>query len=304
MARARVDRGAGVALDRRATARRGGRAAARSSGRPGCRRRSGRDVFVAHGATLVARRERVVRNRTALVSGSQSGLIRHGTTQTSEDAWHAGRATGTRRTASGACWTGTSRPAASRATSAPFASAAGARSTPAGGGDRARRPADARGYAVPHRLGDEADRRRAHAASCEDGVLALDDPVARWLPELASPRVLVAPDAPLDRTRAARRARSPSAHLLTCTAGWGACMEPTPLQAAMLERGVFPGPLPAHDDGRRVRRARRRAAARLPARRGWLYDTPHRRPRRAARRGRPARPLSDLSPSASPGRSV
>src|SRR5205085_6048852 len=27
----------------------------------------------------------------------------------------------------------------------------------------------------------------------EDGVLALDDPVSRWLPEMAAPRVLVAP---------------------------------------------------------------------------------------------------------------
>lgn len=34
----------------------------------------------------------------------------------------------------------------------------------------------------------------------QDGVLALDDPISRWLPEMASPRVLVAPDAPLDRT--------------------------------------------------------------------------------------------------------
>src|SRR5689334_7751465 len=32
----------------------------------------------------------------------------------------------------------------------------------------------------------------------QDGVLALDDPIARWLPEAACPRVLVAPDAPLD----------------------------------------------------------------------------------------------------------
>jgi len=34
----------------------------------------------------------------------------------------------------------------------------------------------------------------------QDGVLTLDDPVARWLPEAASPRVLVSPGAPLDHT--------------------------------------------------------------------------------------------------------
>ena len=39
----------------------------------------------------------------------------------------------------------------------------------------------------------------------EEGVLALDDPVARWLPEAADPRVLARPDAPLDETTAAVR---------------------------------------------------------------------------------------------------
>jgi CubicO group peptidase (beta-lactamase class C family) len=34
----------------------------------------------------------------------------------------------------------------------------------------------------------------------QDGVLTLDDPVARWLPEAASPRVLLSPGAPLDQT--------------------------------------------------------------------------------------------------------
>ena len=42
-------------------------------------------------------------------------------------------------------------------------------------------------------------------ALVQDGVLALDDPIARWLPEAAKPRVLMAPDAPLDRTVAAPR---------------------------------------------------------------------------------------------------
>jgi CubicO group peptidase (beta-lactamase class C family) len=38
----------------------------------------------------------------------------------------------------------------------------------------------------------------------EEGRIALDDPVSRWLPELANPRVLADPAAPLDRTEPAR----------------------------------------------------------------------------------------------------
>jgi CubicO group peptidase (beta-lactamase class C family) len=38
----------------------------------------------------------------------------------------------------------------------------------------------------------------------ERGVLRLDDPVARWLPELAAPKVLPRPDAPLAEARPAR----------------------------------------------------------------------------------------------------
>src|SRR5215472_6302391 len=39
----------------------------------------------------------------------------------------------------------------------------------------------------------------------QDGVLTLDDPVARWLLELASPRVLASPSAPLGHTTDAAR---------------------------------------------------------------------------------------------------
>src|SRR4051812_38177608 len=39
----------------------------------------------------------------------------------------------------------------------------------------------------------------------EDGQLALDEPVDRWLPELANPRVLRRIDGPLDDTLPARR---------------------------------------------------------------------------------------------------
>src|SRR4051794_37670580 len=39
----------------------------------------------------------------------------------------------------------------------------------------------------------------------EDGLVGLDDEVARWAPELAEPRVLRDPDGPLDATVAAVR---------------------------------------------------------------------------------------------------
>jgi CubicO group peptidase (beta-lactamase class C family) len=38
----------------------------------------------------------------------------------------------------------------------------------------------------------------------EEGRIALDDPVSRWLPELANPKVLTDPGAPLERTEPAR----------------------------------------------------------------------------------------------------
>jgi CubicO group peptidase (beta-lactamase class C family) len=76
----------------------------------------------------------------------------------------------------------------------------------------------------------------------EEGVLALEDPVGRWLPEAASPRVLRAVDGPLDDTVPAGRPVT-VLDLLRCTSGWGVVMRPGPLQAAMLARGVFGSPL-------------------------------------------------------------
>ena len=105
-----------------------------------------------------------------------------------------------------------------------------------------------------------------------DGVLGLDDPIARWLPELASPRVLVAPDAPLDRTTEAVGPITVR-HLLTMTCGWGAVLERTPLQAAMMERDVFPGPLTPELSGDEfVARVAELPLAFQPGE-GWLYDT-------------------------------
>jgi CubicO group peptidase (beta-lactamase class C family) len=105
-----------------------------------------------------------------------------------------------------------------------------------------------------------------------DGALSLDDPVAHWLPEAASPRVLVAPDAPLDRTTEVRQPVTVR-HLLTGTSGWGVGMEETPLRMAMMERGVHPGPLTlAMSGGEFVARVAGLPLAFQPGD-GWLYDT-------------------------------
>jgi CubicO group peptidase (beta-lactamase class C family) len=106
----------------------------------------------------------------------------------------------------------------------------------------------------------------------QDGVLALDDPIARWLPEAASPRVLVAPDAPLDRTTGVQRPITVR-HLLTMTSGWGVRMEDTPRQTAMMQRGVFPGPLPPDMSGDEFVATVAELPLAFQPGDGWLYDT-------------------------------
>src|SRR5262249_46312228 len=60
----------------------------------------------------------------------------------------------------------------------------------------------------------------------EDGKLALDDRIDRWLPELANPRVLARIDGPLDETVPARRPLTVD-DLLTFRMGNGILSEPT-----------------------------------------------------------------------------
>jgi len=106
----------------------------------------------------------------------------------------------------------------------------------------------------------------------QDGVLELDDPVARWLPEIASPRVLADPAGPLDNTVPAQRPVT-LRHLLTMTCGWGAVLERSPLQAAMREQGVSPGPLtPPMSADEFAARVAALPLAFQPGE-GWLYDT-------------------------------
>ena len=106
----------------------------------------------------------------------------------------------------------------------------------------------------------------------DDGVLALDEPIDSFLPELAGRRVLRSLDAALDDTVPAHRAITVD-DLLTCRLGLGCIMAPPgtyPIQrcrrsarAAHVRSAVAAGALL----GRRVDPAARHAAARAPARR-------------------------------------
>lgn len=77
----------------------------------------------------------------------------------------------------------------------------------------------------------------------QDGVLALDDPIARWLPELAEPLVLAHPDAPLDDTRPAGGPITVR-HLLTNRSGYGVMTTDSPLNRAMIAARVDAGAEP------------------------------------------------------------
>nr|WP_314845315.1 serine hydrolase domain-containing protein [uncultured Microbacterium sp.] len=77
----------------------------------------------------------------------------------------------------------------------------------------------------------------------QDGALALDDPVATWIPELSEPRVLVHPDAPLSESKPAR-APITVRHLLTNGSGYGVIMSNSPLQRAISAAGVAAGTAP------------------------------------------------------------
>jgi CubicO group peptidase (beta-lactamase class C family) len=71
----------------------------------------------------------------------------------------------------------------------------------------------------------------------EAGRLTLDEPVDRWLPELADRRVLNSPTADLADTSPAVRAVT-LRHLLTCTSGYGMVLTESPLQRAMVDSEV------------------------------------------------------------------
>jgi CubicO group peptidase (beta-lactamase class C family) len=80
----------------------------------------------------------------------------------------------------------------------------------------------------------------------EECKLQLDEPVDRWLPELAARRVLKRLDGPLDDTVPANRPITVR-DLLTLRMGFGFMLEPSdayPIQKAMDDRGLSIGPHP------------------------------------------------------------
>jgi CubicO group peptidase (beta-lactamase class C family) len=112
----------------------------------------------------------------------------------------------------------------------------------------------------------------------EDGKLGLDDPVERWLPELAERRVLRRIDGPLDDTIPARRPITVD-DLLTFRLGFGTLFEPTfdppfPIvEAADAMRLVLgqPDPRTPHDPDEWIRLFGTLPLMYQPGER-WLYN--------------------------------
>jgi CubicO group peptidase (beta-lactamase class C family) len=109
----------------------------------------------------------------------------------------------------------------------------------------------------------------------EECRLRLDDPVDRWLPELADRKVLRAIDAPLEDTVPAKRAIT-LRDLLTFRLGLG--MIPVfpdryPIQKAIAEAGFAPGPVfPSFPSDEMMRRYGSLPLIHQPGER-WLYNT-------------------------------
>jgi CubicO group peptidase (beta-lactamase class C family) len=77
----------------------------------------------------------------------------------------------------------------------------------------------------------------------QDGSLGLDDPVERWLPELADRQVLRTPTSPLDDVEPAKTPITVR-HLLTNMSGYGMMTAPSPLQDAMIANQTQAGQEP------------------------------------------------------------
>jgi CubicO group peptidase (beta-lactamase class C family) len=109
-------------------------------------------------------------------------------------------------------------------------------------------------------------------ALVRDGVVALDDDIARWLPELGAMRVIGRIDGPIDEGDPAPRPIVVS-DLLTMTAGFGLVLTRGPLRSAIIDEGLMPGPFAppfSHDEF--VIRLARLPLAFAPGA-GWLYHT-------------------------------
>lgn len=107
----------------------------------------------------------------------------------------------------------------------------------------------------------------------EEGLLALDEPVDRLLPELAGRRVLARFDGPVEETVPAERPIT-LRHLLTMTAGWGVTLDPAgtnPIEGEIRRLGLAAGPVPpALDPDEMLRRYGLLALMHQPGAR-WVY---------------------------------
>ena len=108
----------------------------------------------------------------------------------------------------------------------------------------------------------------------EEGRLQLDDPVDRWLPELANRKVLLTIDAMVHQTVPARRAIT-LRDLLTFRCGYGILPifpERLPIQRAYAEAGLAPGPVfPSFPPDELIRRYGSLPLVFQPGER-WLYN--------------------------------
>jgi CubicO group peptidase (beta-lactamase class C family) len=108
----------------------------------------------------------------------------------------------------------------------------------------------------------------------EDGKIALDDPIERWLPELANRKVLLRLDALVHQTVPARRAIT-LRDLLTFRCGYGIIPvfpERFPIQRAYAEAGLAPGPVfPSFPPDELIKRYASLPLAFQPGE-SWLYN--------------------------------
>ena len=104
----------------------------------------------------------------------------------------------------------------------------------------------------------------------DEGLVALDDPVSRWLPELATPQVVRTPESPIDHVVPAARPITVE-HVLTFRAGWGFPSDfSLPAIIELFEKLPVFGPREAPDEWLRT-------LASIPMLRqpgeAWLYNT-------------------------------
>ena len=108
----------------------------------------------------------------------------------------------------------------------------------------------------------------------DEGKLALDAPVEKWLPELANRRVLKRIDGPIDETVPAERAITVR-DLLTFTFGFGMSFEPLPIQKSIDELQLVnaePLPMTPHAPDEWIRRLGTLPLMHQPGAR-WMYNS-------------------------------